>query len=90
MATPGRGRKCGDKRGGGGARREGTPSESVADSGFVVVGGKTFELSCKIFVAPAKPNERLQRLMVLRCGRDARCAAEGFLCWKSEFMFALS
>jgi uncharacterized protein (DUF1778 family) len=40
--------------------------EALLESSLVVVDGKTFERFRKIFDAPAKPNERLQRLMNLK------------------------
>ncbi|MCC3244623.1 DUF1778 domain-containing protein [Methylocystis sp. WRRC1] len=40
--------------------------ETLLDSSLIVVDGKTFDRFRKIFDAPAKPNERLQKLMNLK------------------------
>jgi len=40
--------------------------ETLLDSNLVVGDGKTFERFRKIFEAPARPNEKLQRLMNLK------------------------
>lgn len=40
--------------------------ETLLDSNLVVVDGKTFERFRKIFKAPARSNEKLQRLMNLK------------------------
>lgn len=40
--------------------------ETLLDSSLIVVDGKTFERFRKIFDAPAKPNEKLERLMNLK------------------------
>lgn len=40
--------------------------ETLLDSSLIVVDGKTFERYRKIFDAPAKPNEKLERLMNLK------------------------
>ncbi len=40
--------------------------ETLLDSSLIVVDGKIFERFRKIFDAPAKPNERLHRLMNLK------------------------
>ncbi|CAJ0872616.1 hypothetical protein AMST5_02433 [freshwater sediment metagenome] len=40
--------------------------ETLLDSNLVVVDGKTFERFRKIFEAPARSNEKLQRLMNLK------------------------
>jgi uncharacterized protein (DUF1778 family) len=40
--------------------------ETLLDSNLLVVDGKTFERFRKIFEAPARPNEKLQRLMNLK------------------------
>jgi uncharacterized protein (DUF1778 family) len=40
--------------------------ETLLDSNLIVVDSKTFDRFRKVFDAPAKPNERLQRLMNLK------------------------
>ncbi len=40
--------------------------DALLDSSLIVVDGKTFERFRKIFDAPAKPNDRLRRLMNLK------------------------
>jgi uncharacterized protein (DUF1778 family) len=40
--------------------------ETLLDSSLIVVDGKTFDRFRKIFDAPAKPNDGLQRLMNLK------------------------
>ncbi len=40
--------------------------ETLLDANLIVVDGKTFEQFRAIFDAPAKPNERLQKLMNLK------------------------
>jgi uncharacterized protein (DUF1778 family) len=45
--------------------------ETLLDSRLIVVDGKTFERFRKIFDAPARPNERLNRLMNLKAPWEA-------------------